>query len=75
MARVFLAFSRICMVIVPFAVLAFCGIFSFSKDTGVELMIAVEQGSSPNIKWVLGEQVIHLSLVLGVTCGKDGICF
>jgi len=38
-------------------------------------MIAVEQGSSPNIKWVLGEQVIHLSLVLGVTCGKDGICF
>lgn len=40
-------------------------------------MIALEQARSLGIKWVLGEPVIQLPLLLGdsVPSGKDGIYF
>lgn len=40
-------------------------------------MIALEQGSSLGLRWVLGEPVIQLPLLLGdsVTSEKDGVYF
>lgn len=56
MAGVFSALSSRCTVIMPFANLGFLVISSFSTDTTVELMMALEQGSSQGIKWVLGAE-------------------
>lgn len=75
MAGVFSALSSSCAVIMPFAI--FVLIFSSTADTRVELMIALEQGSSLGITWVLGEPVMQLPLLLGdsVSSEKDGIHF
>lgn len=77
MVGVFSALSSGCTVIMPFAGFVFLSVFSSSADTRVELVIALEQRSFLGTKWVLGEPVIQLPLLLGdsVTSEKDAIHF